>query len=106
MLFRKCSACHTLGPDSANKAGPTLHGIFGRRAGSVPGYKYSDALKESELVWNEKTIGNLFKLGPDDFTPGSKMPLQDRQSTRLTPVTNVHIVCRLLLEHTKKKTSR
>ncbi|MCB1547126.1 MAG: cytochrome C [Hyphomicrobiaceae bacterium] len=73
---RKCSVCHTLQPDDRNRAGPTLHGVFGRRAGSLPGYPYSQALKRANLVWTAETIGKLFELGPDTFTPGSKMPLQ------------------------------
>jgi cytochrome c len=74
--FRKCAACHALEPDGGNRAGPTFHGLFGRRAGSVPGYAYSRALKESGIVWTEETVGLLFELGPERFTPGSKMPIQ------------------------------
>jgi cytochrome c len=73
---RKCSVCHTLTPDDANRAGPTLHGLFGRRAGSLPGYPYSKALKSSKFVWTPATLGKLFELGPHEYTPGSKMPLQ------------------------------
>jgi cytochrome c len=73
---RKCSVCHTLSPDGGNRAGPTLFELFGRRAGSVHGYPYSDALKGGNLVWTEETVSKLFELGPDEFTPGSKMPLQ------------------------------
>lgn len=73
---RKCSVCHTLTPSDGNRAGPTLHGIFGREAGSLPGYPYSEGLKRSRLVWNEQTISDLFDKGPDHVTPGSKMPLQ------------------------------
>jgi cytochrome c len=73
---RKCSVCHTLEPDGRNRAGPTLHKIFGRKAGTVPGYAYSVALRNSPIVWSEATIEKLFELGPDEFTPGSKMPLQ------------------------------
>lgn len=73
---RKCSVCHTLTPDGANRAGPTLHGVFGRRIGTLPGYPFSDALKKLEIVWSAETIDKLFALGPDEFTPGSKMPLQ------------------------------
>ena len=73
---RKCSICHTLTPDGERRAGPTLYGLFGRRAGSVPGYGYSDALAESDIVWNEATIDRLFTEGPDHYTPGSKMPMQ------------------------------
>lgn len=73
---RKCSVCHTLAKDGANRAGPTLHEVFGRKIGTLPGYPYSDALKGMSIVWSEETIGKLFELGPDAFTPGSKMPLQ------------------------------
>jgi cytochrome c len=75
-LFRICSACHTLTPDDGHKAGPTLHGLFGRTAGSHPGYRYSPALEESELVWTEDTVDRLFAIGPDHLLPGTKMPLQ------------------------------
>ena len=73
---RKCSVCHTLSPSDGNRAGPTLHRLFGRQAGSLPGYPYSEGLRKSGLVWNEKTIADLFDKGPDHVTPGSKMPLQ------------------------------
>ncbi len=73
---RKCSVCHTLSPDDANRAGPTLYGIFGRRAGTLPGYAYSNALLKSEIVWNADTIGQLFEKGPQHLVPGTKMPLQ------------------------------
>lgn len=73
---RKCSVCHTLTPEGGNRAGPTLYGLIGRKAGTVKGYAYSKALKESGIVWDERTITNLFEQGPDVYTPGSKMPLQ------------------------------
>ncbi len=73
---RKCSICHSLTPTDGNRAGPTLYGVFGRKAGTVKGYLYSDGLKRSKIVWNAKTIAQLFDLGPDRLTPGSKMPLQ------------------------------
>ncbi len=73
---RKCSICHTLQPDDANRAGPTLYRVFGRRAGSLPDYPYSKALKSLQIVWTAATIAKLFALGPHEYTPGSKMPLQ------------------------------
>ena len=77
---RKCSICHTLGLDDGNRAGPTLYGLFGRRAGSVDNYPYSPGLAASQIIWNTDTIGQLFDLGPDVVTPGSKMPLQQLKS--------------------------
>lgn len=73
---RKCSVCHTLTPDGGNRAGPTLYNLFGRRVGTVPGYPYSEALKNLDIVWTEETVARLFELGPEEYTPGSKMPLQ------------------------------
>lgn len=73
---RKCSVCHTLDPDDRNRAGPSLFGVFGRRAGSLPDYSYSKGLSESGIVWTEETIALLFDHGPDVVTPGSKMPIQ------------------------------
>lgn len=75
-FVRKCSICHTLTPDGGRKAGPTLWGVFGRPAGTLPGYRFSDALVDSDIVWSEETIAALFREGPDIVTPGSKMPVQ------------------------------
>jgi cytochrome c len=78
---RKCSVCHTLQADGRNRAGPTLHKIFGRRIGTLDGYPYSEALKKLDIVWTPETLAKLFELGPDVFTPGSKMPLQKMSDT-------------------------
>lgn len=73
---RKCSICHALGPDGLRRAGPTLHGLFGRAAGTVEGYLYSQTLENSRIVWSDETIDLLFDQGPDHYIPGSKMPMQ------------------------------
>ncbi|WP_350334128.1 c-type cytochrome [Coralliovum pocilloporae] len=73
---RKCSICHSLTPGSARRAGPTLHGVFGRAAGAVPDYPYSATLEKSDIIWSDKTIDGLFDLGPDHYIPGTKMPMQ------------------------------
>lgn len=73
---RKCSICHTLTGDSARRAGPTLKNVFGRRAGTVADYSYSNTLLQSEIVWNAQTIDALFDLGPDVYIRGTKMPVQ------------------------------
>jgi cytochrome c len=75
-LFQACAACHTLTPDGGNRAGPTLHGIFGRRIATAPGYNYSEPLKKLDIVWNAETIARLFEIGPSQYTPGTKMPEQ------------------------------
>ncbi|MGF1446273.1 MAG: c-type cytochrome [Pikeienuella sp.] len=75
-FVRKCAVCHTLGPDGARRAGPSLWGVFGRQAGTLPDYRYSDALRGSAIVWDATTIDRLFDEGPEQVTPGSKMPMQ------------------------------
>ena len=75
-FMRKCSICHAVEDGPSRKAGPTLFGVFGRRAGTVPGYPYSPTLRRSEIIWNEDTIDALFDMGPDHYIPGSKMPMQ------------------------------
>ncbi len=75
-FMRKCSICHTLRGDGRRRAGPPLEGLFGRKAGSVPGYPYSDAVRASGLVWTAETIDALFDLGPEHYIPGTKMPMQ------------------------------
>jgi cytochrome c len=75
-VFRGCVACHTLAPDQGNRAGPSLHGIFGRRIASLPGYNYSEALKHLDIVWTPETLAKLFEIGPARYTPGTKMPEQ------------------------------
>ncbi|WP_438273263.1 c-type cytochrome [Tropicimonas marinistellae] len=75
-FMRKCSICHALDPGPSRKAGPTLHGLFGRAAGTVPEYPYSSTLLGSDIVWTEETVNQLFDDGPDHYIPGSKMPMQ------------------------------
>jgi cytochrome c len=75
-VFRACVACHTLGAEQANRAGPTLAGIFGRRIATLPGYHFSEALKRLDIVWTPETVSRLFEIGPSTYTPGTKMPEQ------------------------------
>ena len=75
-FMRKCSICHTLTPGSARRAGPSLYDVFGRQAGTVEDYSYSSALDGSSIVWDESTIDALFDIGPEEYIPGTKMPMQ------------------------------
>jgi cytochrome c len=75
-VFRACVACHTLGADQANRAGPSLAGLFGRRIATLPGYDFSEALKRLDIVWTQETVSRLFEIGPAAYTPGTKMPEQ------------------------------
>lgn len=68
----RCAACHSL---AANKIGPVLGGVFGRRAGTVPFYAYSDALRNARLDWTAVTL-DRWLADPHAFIPGSKMPVK------------------------------
>jgi cytochrome c len=65
----RCIACHS--PD-ANRVGPMHRGVFGRKAGSLPDYTYSKALKGSNFVWNDDTL-DKWLTNPQAFVPGQKM---------------------------------
>jgi cytochrome c len=75
-VFHACMACHTLSVAEGNRAGPSLHGIFGRRIATLPGYNYSEPLKHLDIVWTPETLAKLFEIGPERYTPGTKMPEQ------------------------------
>lgn len=71
-VFNKCRACHDIGPNAKNKVGPHLNDIFGRKAGSVEGFNYSDAVKNSGIVWDEASI-DAYVADPKGKIPGNKM---------------------------------
>ena len=70
-VFKKCAACHSL-QEGKNKIGPSLHNLLDRKAGSVEGYKYSKAMKNSDVVWDEKSL-NKFLTKPRKFIKRTKM---------------------------------
>jgi cytochrome c len=75
-VFRACVACHTLSEKEPQRAGPTLAGLYGRKIATLPGYHFSDALKHLDIVWTPETVSKLFEVGPNAYTPGTKMPEQ------------------------------
>ncbi len=70
--FRVCKVCHQIGENARNFVGPELNGVVGRKAGSVPGYNYSDANKKSGLTWDEATLAKYLR-NPRTVVPGTKM---------------------------------
>jgi cytochrome c len=71
-VFKKCQACHAVGEDAQNKVGPVLNGIFGRPAGTVPDYNYTDANKNSGIVWTPEIFTEYIK-SPRTYIPGTSM---------------------------------
>ncbi len=70
--FKVCKACHQIGETAKNFVGPALNGIVGRKAGTYPGYNYSDANKNSGLTWDEATL-TKYLHAPREVVPGTKM---------------------------------
>ena len=70
--FAQCRACHQVGETAKNAVGPVLNGLFGRKAGTVEGYAYSPANKNSGLTWDEATFRDYIK-DPRAKIPGTKM---------------------------------
>ncbi len=75
-VWRACAVCHSLEPGDQSRAGPSLHGIFGQRIATQPGYDFSEALQALDIVWSKRTVAELFEFGPEAYTPGSRMPEQ------------------------------
>jgi len=71
-VFAQCRACHQIGPTAKNAVGPVLNGVIGRKAGSVEGYNYSPANKNSGITWDEATFAEYIK-DPKAKVPGTKM---------------------------------
>ena len=71
-VFNKCRACHQIGENAKNGVGPQLNGLIGRKAGTVEGFNYTEANKNSGLVWDEATFREYIK-DPKAKIPGTKM---------------------------------
>jgi cytochrome c len=71
-IFNQCRACHQVGETARNGVGPHLNGLFGRKAGSIQGYSYSNAYKTLDKVWSKENFTTYIK-DPRAVTPGTKM---------------------------------
>ena len=88
-VFAQCRACHQVGETARNGVGPQLNGLFGRTAGTAPGYNYSEAFKRPEVaakVWSEENFTTYIR-DPRQVTPGTRMVFaglrQDAQISNL-----------------------
>src|SRR5690242_8856139 len=70
-IFKPCAACHAI--NHTDGVGPGLQGIIGRMAGTVPGFRYSDAMKKSGIVWDAKIL-DAYLESPQKVVPGNRMP--------------------------------
>ena len=70
-VFTKCKTCHEIASEK-NKVGPTLHGVIGRKSGTVAGFKYSEAMTAAGVTWDATTIAE-YVAKPKEFIPGNKM---------------------------------
>ncbi len=72
LLFLRCASCHSIGDSGGGRIGPNLQGVVGRKAGSLPGYSYSAAMKAQTFIWDEATL-DRWLTDPNAVVPGTAM---------------------------------
>ena len=81
-LYRECRTCHQVGEDARHHTGPHLNDLFGRRAGTMEGYRYSEEMRHSSIVWDAETL-EAFIADPRGYMPGTRMTyrgMEERQN--------------------------
>jgi cytochrome c len=71
-VFNRCKVCHSLVAGGHSPVGPDLHGLYGRTAGTAPGFSFSPAMQKSGVVWNDDTLAKFLR-DPQGFIPGNRM---------------------------------
>ena len=71
-VFRKCAICHRIEANAPNGIGPNLHGVFGRKAASLPNFNYSPAMRGSGFTWDARTL-DRYLAAPQKVVPGTRM---------------------------------
>jgi cytochrome c len=80
-LFDECVACHATERGAQGGVGPALHGVIGRKAGEVADFRYSPAMKRSNVTWNERTL-DAYIADPQKAIPANRMPYSGMPAAR------------------------
>ena len=79
-LFKQqCGACHSLDPNAPARQGPNLAGVYGRKAGSVPGFNYSPGFAKADFNWDEQHL-DPYLTNPQAVIPGAIMPYRQAKA--------------------------